>query len=63
VSVDINKSTRIFVVGHFDCRGNPVNEDIHRQEIKKAVERLKWHWPAQEVFGLWVNKNWAVERV
>ena len=63
VSVNLNKSTRLFVVGHYDCRGNPVEEKIHRQEIMESVKRLKPLWPSQEVIGLWVNKNWQVELV
>ena len=63
ISVDINKSTKLFVVGHYDCRGNPVEENVHRQEIKAAVKRLKSHWPEHEIVGLWVNKLWAVELV
>lgn len=63
ISVKINKSTRLFVVGHFDCRGNPVEEDVHRQEIISSVKRLKEHWPGYEVNGLWVNKTWNVEVV
>ena len=63
ISVDINKSTKLFVVGHYDCRGNPVEESVHRQEINSAVSRLKGHWPDREIVGLWVNKNWAVELV
>ena len=63
ISVDINKSTMLFVVGHDDCRGNPVDEGVHRQEIISAVKRLKSHWPKYEIIGLWVNKIWAVELV
>ena len=63
ISVNINKSTRLFVVGHYDCRGNPVEESVHRQEIKSSVKRLKEHWPEHEIVGLWVNKNWQVEAV
>jgi len=63
VSVNLNKSTRLFVVGHHDCRGNPVDEKLHRQEIAAAVVRLKPLWPAQEVIGLWVNDRWEVELV
>jgi hypothetical protein len=61
VSVHFNKSTRLFVVGHYDCRGNPVEEGAHRQKISNAVSRLKSQWPGQEIIGLWVNKNWQVE--
>ena len=63
VSVNLNKSTRLFIVGHYDCRGNPVDENRHREEIAHAVKRLRPLWPAQEVFGLWVNEYWRVELV
>jgi len=63
ISVNINKSTRLFVVGHYDCRGNPVEESVHRQEILSSVKRLKEFWPNHEIVGLWVNKDWQVELV
>lgn len=63
ISVNVNKSTRFFVVGHHDCRGNPVEEDVHREQINNAVNRLKSYWPDHEIVGLWVNKTWAVEVV
>jgi len=63
ISVNINKSTRLFVVGHYDCRGNPVEEDVHCREIAQSVVRLKEYWPNHEIIGLWVNKNWAVQCV
>ncbi len=63
ISVNLNKSTRLFVVGHNDCRGNPVEEKIHRQQIRDSVERLKSYWPNQEIVGLWVNASWSVEVV
>src|SRR3989338_5140209 len=52
VSVTLNKSTRLFIIGHHDCRGNPVEEAVHRQQVIDAVKRLKPLWPAQEVIGL-----------
>lgn len=63
ISVNINHSTRLFVVGHYDCRGNPVEENIHRRQIANAVNRLKGQWPGHEIVGLWVNKTWQVEVV
>jgi carbonic anhydrase len=63
ISVNVNKSTRLFVVGHYDCRGNPVAEDIHRRQITDAVKRLQDHWPSHQIIGLWVNKTWQVEVV
>ncbi len=63
VSVNLNKSTRLFVVGHYDCRGNPVQEPIHREEIQASVKRLHEYWPNHEIIGIWVNPNWQVELV
>ena len=63
VSVGLNRSTRLFVVGHHDCRGNPVDKHRHRDDITNAVRRLKPLWPAQEVVGLWVNDRWEVEQI
>ena len=63
VSVNLNKSTRLFVVGHYDCRGNPVNDSLHREEIVAAVKRLKPLWPKQEIIGLWVNDQWEVQLI
>ena len=63
ISVKINRSTRLFVVGHYDCRGNAVAKDVHLQQISAAVLRLKGHWPGHEIVGLWVNESWRVEVV
>lgn len=63
ISVNVNKSTRLFVVGHNDCRGNPVREEIHRQQIKDSVKRLRSHWSKHEIVGLWVNETWMIEVV
>ena len=63
VSVNLNRSTRLFIVGHYDCRGNSTDENRHREEIANAVKRLRPLWPSQEVFGLWVNHHWQVELV
>jgi carbonic anhydrase len=61
ISVNINKSVRIFVAGHYDCRGNLVDEKTHHEHIAKSVKRLKAYWPELDIIGLWVNSNWQVE--
>jgi hypothetical protein len=63
ISVDVNQSTRLFVAGHFDCRGNAVSEEIHRRQIDASVKRLKDHWPDLEIVGLWVNEAWRASKV
>ena len=61
VSVKINKSNHLFIVGHHDCRGNPVDEKTHCRQITEAVERIKTYWPNIAINGLWVNDQWKVE--
>ena len=63
VSIKLNKSNRLFIVGHYDCRGNPVDAKVHRQEIKESVKRLSTYWPKLAIVGLWVNNHWQVEVV
>ena len=63
ISVNINGSTKLFVVGHFDCRGNPADQNTHHHQIISAVKRLKERWRRHEVSGLWVNDHWQVEIV
>src|SRR5688572_24572142 len=63
ISVNINKSGKLFVVGHFDCRGNPADEETHRRQIAKAAKRLKSHWAKHEIVGLWVNEDWQVVKL
>jgi len=61
ISISINKSVRIFIVGHYDCQGNLVDEKTHHQHIIKSIKRLKARWPELEIIGLWVNSHWQVE--
>jgi len=61
ISININKSVRLFVVGHYDCRGNLVDEKTHQEQVAKSVKRLKAYWPKLEIIGLWVNSHWQVE--
>ncbi len=61
ISVNKHKSKRIFVVGHYDCAGNPTGKENQLVHIKKSVENLRQKYPEVEIVGLWVNENWSVE--
>ncbi|MFQ5957542.1 MAG: carbonic anhydrase, partial [Candidatus Brocadiales bacterium] len=63
VSVDKHSSNTVAIVGHYDCKGNPVSNEDHLREIRDSVKKIKsWALPVN-VIGLWVNKNWEVELV
>jgi hypothetical protein len=63
ISIEKHRSRLIFISGHFDCAGNPVDEKIHKKQISKSVQYLESTYPEIEVVGLWVNKNWQVEHI
>lgn len=63
ISIDKNQALMIFVVGHFDCRGNPVDEPIHKSHICLAAERIAKAFPNMPVIGLWVNDQWNIEKL
>lgn len=52
ISVNVNRSVRIFIVGHYDCQGNLVNEKTHQEHIATSVNRLKPYRPDLEIIGL-----------
>ncbi|MCK4935756.1 MAG: hypothetical protein KAR84_02790 [Elusimicrobiales bacterium] len=53
----------IFVVGHYDCLGNPVDEKTHKEQINIAVKKVKAWKPEADVFGLWISSEWRVEKI
>jgi carbonic anhydrase len=63
LSIDNNNARVIVIVGHYDCRGNPVIEALHREQIRLAVERVQKAFGAFDLIGLWVNEKWKAERV
>lgn len=63
ISVEAHGSEVITIVGHYDCAGNPVSEEQHQQDIKKAMKEVaSWDLPVK-IIGLWVGSDWQVEVV
>jgi carbonic anhydrase len=63
ISVDKHGSRHIAVVGHHDCAGNPVAEDVQMEQLRKSVAAVRaWGFEAQ-VVGLWVDENRQVHKV
>ncbi|MDI6644948.1 MAG: hypothetical protein QME14_07805 [Methanobacteriaceae archaeon] len=63
ISINKHDSNHIFIVGHFDCGANQVDEETHKRHIKKAVDRIKNYTLSCKVIGLWVNEFLQVEKV
>lgn len=63
ISIDLHKSENIFIVGHYDCAGNPVDDITHKKQIYTAVERIKNIFPDLSVVGMWLNDDFIVEKI
>ena len=61
LSVTAHRSRAVAVVGHHDCTGNLVPDEVHHEQIKQAAAVLgRWNLGVR-VLGLWVNKRWNIE--
>jgi len=64
ISIHKHHSKYIFVVGHYDCAGNPEKKEIQLQQIKESIKLIKtWAYDVTEIVGLWIGHNWQVERL
>ena len=65
VAISVNKhgSKYIFVLGHYDCAGNPAGKESQLVHIKEAIKTVNsWEFNAQTI-GLWIDENWQVNEV
>ncbi len=63
ISVEKHASVGIALVGHYDCAGNPANEEEQLQHLADGVEFLRLHFREIPVLALWVDENWKVKEV
>ena len=63
ISVNAHKSDLIVVSGHYDCAANPVSDEEHIAQIKKAVGEISSWNLGVKVVGVWVDGSWTVNTV
>ncbi len=63
VSIAQHGSHDIAVVAHHDCAGNPTSDKVQRDQIHEAMARITKRHPDAGVVGLWIDRNWTVERI
>jgi hypothetical protein len=63
ISIGKHNSSVLFVVGHYDCGGNPVNDETHKKHIRVAVNKVKNLKPSVPIIGLWVSNEWVVKKI
>jgi carbonic anhydrase len=62
ISVEKHHSKGIVVHGHQECAGNPIEDEVHKQDVLKTVEALRLMVPDLEikpVFVVKTNGNWT----
>ena len=64
ISVLKHGSRVIFVIGHYDCAGNPADEDRQKTELSNAISLIEgWGLPVEIIGGLWVDKDFQVSAI
>jgi hypothetical protein len=63
--IDLSKNghdtNKIFIVGHYDCLANPVDDETHNKQVVDSVERVKESYFNYDVIGLWVDSTFNVK--
>jgi len=63
ISINLHGSKNIFITGHHDCAGNPVDDTTHEKQITAAVYLIKKLFPDLNIIGLWIDDNFTVENI
>ena len=61
ISVNKHKSDHIFVAGHSDCAGCPIDDETQKGYIRQAAEKMHNDLPHEAVTGLFVYENGEIE--
>ncbi len=63
ISVSKHHSKLVALVGHYDCAGNPVGENIQLKQMSAAIKVVEaWRFEAK-IIGLWIDEYWEVNEV
>jgi len=58
VSVEKHNSQIIAVVAHYDCAGNPANENVQKEHLRKSINVIaSWGFPVKKIVALWLDEN------
>ena len=61
ISINKHKSDHIFVAGHSDCAGCPIDDDKQKQYIKEAVEIIHRDLNNVRTTGFFIYTNGEIE--
>ena len=61
ISIEAHQSRIVGIAGHFDCAANPVDFEVHKDQILEAYRLLESWNLGVRVVGLYVNEWSAVD--
>lgn len=63
-SLEDNGADLLAIVGHYDCKDNPLDRKQQEGQIKNALDYLAKAYGDQIAYlGLFVNEKWEVEEI
>jgi len=63
ISIKKHGSSRVAIVAHIDCAGNPVDKETQLDQLRAAAATVSsWGFGVQ-LDLLWLGDDWQVERV
>ena len=57
ISIKRHNSKHIFVTGHHDCAGCPIDDELQKEYIVQSVEKIKADIPSVRVTGIFVDDD------
>ena len=63
ISVNKHGSHLIAIIGHYDCAGNPVDQETQVKQIKDSINTLKTWGYTVDIIGLWIDEKWTVHKI
>jgi len=61
ISVHKHGSGHIFITGHHDCAGNPVDRGQQEDQLQAARQRIRDAYPDCQVDIIYINDQWRCE--
>jgi hypothetical protein len=63
VSITAHGAEHVFVSGHHDCAGNPVDKDKQAEQVRETIKRFRLIFPDANFHGLWVDESFQVKPI
>ena len=61
ISIKRHNSKHIFIAGHHDCAGCPVDDDAQKKYVERAVDMIKKDLPEIKVTGLFIDNDFNTQ--